>query len=503
MAENSTKFAGVKEAWSNPKARKGFLLSGGILVVLIGVAFFMSGRQQSGIPVAPSSASSVPPPTGVRDVTAQSPEQYKQLVAQADRERSEKAVGTAVVMPTLAGFTSQDEINRREAEERGRQAALAQARAQPVPVQTIAQSAGVANASGPQGPSPIDIARASIEYKKATELLAPAVVGGVYMPLTPIMNREVVRTSDQGGMVTGNTNGVITPGGQPLGSYASGNASNNLANGGLNVAKPIIRVGEIVFATTDIAMNTDYSGPVTATIRQGKFQGYRLIGLKTLERDALVVKFNLMSPLSGNTALPVSAYAVSMGDAQKFGLTGLEGETNNHVVQRYVIPAAVAFVQSYGLSGLARGATAVSGSNGAVGTTTPSLSSSDRIGIALGGAMGPLIADVTRQAARPITVSLPAQTEIGIMFATDVMPDGKMGSSAGNDASPSAMASSPFQMQGQGQGQTQNQNQNQGIQNSSASAQPPYQVFYPTPSPFTREPSANPYIVQNQSGVSR
>ena len=80
------------------------------------------------------------------------------------------------------------------------------------------------------------------------------------------------------------------------------------------------------------------------------------------------------------------------------------------------------------MTGAMNGSTSVVGTNGEVGTTTPGLSSKDRAQVAIGAAMTPLLNDVTRSASRPITVSMAAQPESGIMFGADVMSNGTLGS---------------------------------------------------------------------------
>lgn len=428
MADNtpSNKIAGISQAWSDPKARKGMLLAGGILVVVGVVAFTMMNRQQAKVVQAPASASVVAPPTGDRDVTAATSDQYKKLVTDVDHERSAaaKADPTNVVMPTLAGFTSAEESKRREedaraAAERGRLAALEQAaQSSGGQFKTSAQAAGATN--GQPVASPQDIARGSAEYKVTSAFLNAVVATPGQGGFSPIYAPRASTSSTSGaaGGATGTT---------PAGSGPAIGPGQSSASPSAPSSPPVVRVGEIVFGTTDIAMSTDFSGPVTATIHQGKFSGARLIGQKSLEQDALVIRFTLLSPVNGGRAIPINAYAVSLGDAKKFGLTGLEGETDYHVFQRYILPAAIAFTQSYGLSAGVTGQTAVAGQNGSVGTSVPGLTTAQRTAIAVGAAMGPVLNDVARFAARPITVSMQANTEIGIMFAADVLNDGQLG----------------------------------------------------------------------------
>lgn len=432
MADNTpaNKVAGIKQAWADPKARKGMLLAGGILVIVGIVAMSMINKTQVASQT-PSSASVVAPPHGQRDVTADSPEKYKKLVAESDNERAENARATnptAVVMPTLAGFTSDQEAKKREDEakaaaERGRLAALEQGQtAQQQQFRTAAQAAGVSN--GQQGPTPQDMARNTPEYKVTQAFLTKVAAEMSVSSMVPIYAPRVAAAE-----------GAAAAAGAPGAAAAGGAAAQ--ATGKL--ATPMVRMGEIAFGTTDIALSTDYSGPVSATVRQGKLNGVRLMGQKQLEQGAVVIRFTMMSPADGGPAVPINAYAVSLGDAKQFGLTGIEGSTDYHIFQRYVLPAAAAFVQTWGTTAAMKGTTTTV-TNSAVGTSTPGLDNSDRMAVAAGAAMAPIVADLTKQAQRPITVSLPAMFEIGVMFAADVMPNGTLGAGVSVPTTPAVAA---------------------------------------------------------------
>lgn len=422
----SDKKNGFKQAWADPKARKGMLLSGGVLVVVGVVAFtMMSGEKKTAATGAPASAKVSAVPQGHRDVTAQTPDKYQAMVKSADNERAQAAASTptAVVMPTMTGLPEDNaDEKRREAEERGRLAAIKQAEAAKPPMKTTASAAG----QGKPAPTPTELARASLEYKNAMALIAMSRAGdgvqGAFLPVYPLLAAPV--DAEPGAQVAGSAakSGAAR---RPAGGAGNASAAAEASTAAAAVpAIPIIRVGEIAFGTTDIAMNSDYSGPVTATIHQGPYQGGRLIGVKTLERDALVVRFNLLSLPNGMAAIPINAYAVTLGDARSFGLTGMSGETDYHIFQRYILPAAAAFTQSFGMTAGQNGTTSSVTDGGTVIQDTPALSMSDRKQMAFAAAMTPIISDVMRNATRPITVSMPAQTEIGIMFAADVMATG-------------------------------------------------------------------------------
>lgn len=414
MAENTSQgtVSGIKQAWRNPKAKKGMILGGALVGVILLVSYAALNRESSRPTGPAASARVVSPPSGMDDVTGKTQENYKQLVREADEERSQKAKSntTAMVLPRVTGMSDPEQLRRDEeqrlAAERGKARAQEQAAAQP-PVRTSAQQAGVQT----QVIDPDEALRQTNAYRTSLQLLQRvANVGtgaqGAFSPMMTPANLEK-QGANQGG-----------PGMQPIqNATGSSNTATNMAL--LNPPKPLIRAGEVAFANTDIALNSDYSGPIIATIREGKFNGARLMGQKSLERDAVVIRFTTLSPADGTASFPIQAYAVSLGDARTFGLTGLQGEMDYHVLERYVLPGAISFVQAFGLSAGQKGSTAVV-NEGGVGTTTPGLTNSDRVAVALGSAMTPLINDIRQRGNRPITVLMPAGTEIGIMFGADV-----------------------------------------------------------------------------------
>lgn len=413
MAENTPqgKVTGIKQAWRNPKAKKGMILGGALIGVVLLLSYAAMNRESSKPTGPAATARVVAPPTGQDDVTGKTQENYKELVREADKERSEKAKAssTAMVLPRVTGLSDPEQLRKEEeqrlAMERGKAKALEQAAAQP-PVRTSAQQAGA------QQQAPVDpnaAIRQSDAYRVSLALLQRVAnqgtgTAGSFAPLMTPVNEKAAGAQGSG-----------PTGGQ--GAAGTGPSATNTVL--INPPKPLMRAGEVLFANTDIALNSDYSGPITATIREGKFNGARLMGQKALERDAVVVRFTTLSPADGGASFPIQAYAVSLGDAKSFGLTGLQGQTDYHVFERYVLPGAISFVQAFGLSASQKGSTAVV-NNGGVGTTTPGLTNSDRVAVAVGSAMTPLINDIRQRGNRPITVSMPAGTEIGIMFGADV-----------------------------------------------------------------------------------
>jgi hypothetical protein len=405
MAENSPKgtLQGISQAWGNPKAKKGMLLAGGVLAVVIGASFAMSSGEKSTIPAA---AKLNLPPEGPRgDPLAESSPAYKDLVRSNDRQRAEEALNDPMktVLPKVSGLT--DPSKKYNDAASGQPSLTPQTPVQPPLAQPSIQPVYAQSGQGAQQATEQN-ARAGQAYQNASQLLSKMVEKSMASP-----------SSGQWGIVTPpekqGQGGMQQVGAGPQGS--------NPVTGGVpqQPAKVLVRAGEALFATLDTAINTDYSGPVVATIRQGKYAGSRLIGQKSLEFDAVVLKFNQMSPADGGPMLMVNAFAIMIDDVKSFGLTGIQGEKDYHAFQRYFLPAIAKFAQGYAFAASIPNSQVITSPGGAIQSQS-ALSDKDRMIVAGGAAVDPIVKDLDRLSSRPITISLPANTEIGILFATDV-----------------------------------------------------------------------------------
>lgn len=420
MAEekNEGAFSGVKQMWAQPKARKSILIVGGMAIVVLGVSYSLAGKQTKKPVNVPAKVSIATPTAGGMkgdQLSPTSPE-YKELVRQKDQERLAEASATpgAMVLPKIAGLSDP-----------AAKPVVPAMTADVVKSDTNAQLANTQNqVQYGINPSPVggDRMRQSPAYLAAKELFTTQLKNG----LNPEGTWEVVRApaaTQNGSPAAGAAiPGMVTP---PQDQAPRTQTAQYVDQ------TPRIYMGATLFGTLDTAINTDYSGPVKATIQQGKFAGAQLMGGKTLEYDAVVIKFTSMSLNNGEPAVPIEAYAVSISDAKKFGSAGLSGSVDRHVISRYVVPAAMAFVSGYGQAA-AQAGTQVTTNAGGYTQSTSALNARDRWITAAGVAVQPLFSDLQRQAARPITITLDANTEIGIMFAKDVLPPKPPGTAGAN-----------------------------------------------------------------------
>lgn len=406
--EKQGALSGLKSAWGNPKARKGILITagiGGAVLLVTGLSMRGGGNQQGAVPTAATVAA---PPLVRSDVAAEVTPQYQEMVRTRDAQRAQDASKSQLDMalPQVAGLTAIKETP------------VAPARpASAVAVVAPQQAVTAAPAAPVQTQAQLDQqVRASPAYAVAGAFLTSAAQSTNYAKSAPF---QIIRAPESKGVTQGGQQGQQGQQGQYPGANAGQQGGQGQVGAPVTPASVLIRAGTAVFATMDTAINSDFSGPVVATIRQGPYANARLIGSKSLEYDSVVVRFNTISMPNGGPAIPVNAYAINLGDVSKFGTTGLEGDINYHAFTRYFLPAVLAFTQTYGYAASVQGTQTSTTTTATTQSTTP-LSSKDRMVVALGGAVAPIAADIAQRSTRPVTVTMPANSEVGVLFSADV-----------------------------------------------------------------------------------
>ena len=185
---------------------------------------------------------------------------------------------------------------------------------------------------------------------------------------------------------------------------------------------PLIRMGDIMFAVVDTAVNTDEPGPILATIVTGSFKGGKLIGSFNLpsNADKMVVSFNTLTMPGAPKSLSISAFAIDPNT----GRTALSSEADHHYLERYGSLFASTFLEGFGNAFQSADTTIQVGGTGGVTNTTVqngigrSALENAVIGLAT---VGKAWAQVAQQnMSRPTTVQLYSGTAIGVLFTQDL-----------------------------------------------------------------------------------
>ena len=147
-----------------------------------------------------------------------------------------------------------------------------------------------------------------------------------------MLQKEKEDQSKQAAQGTGSSSGT---GGAASGGGASG-ASGTGASG-----KVIIAAGSVNYAQLLTKIDSDVPGPVLAQVLSGPFSGARMIGSVQKEKDFVVIKFNTV--VKDTVSYRIKAVAVD----QNTTLAGMATSVNHHYVEKFVLPAAAAFLTGY------------------------------------------------------------------------------------------------------------------------------------------------------------
>ncbi len=185
---------------------------------------------------------------------------------------------------------------------------------------------------------------------------------------------------------------------------------------------PVIKMGDIMFAVIDTAVNTDEPGPILATIVTGSFKGGKLIGSFNLpsNADKMVISFNTLTMPGVPKSLSISAFAIDPNT----GRTALASEADHHYLERYGALFASTFLQGFGNAFQSADTTIQVGGTGGVTNTTVqngigrSALENAVIGLATVGKAWSQVAQ--QNMSRPTTVQLYSGTAIGVLFTQDL-----------------------------------------------------------------------------------
>ncbi|MDR2386800.1 MAG: hypothetical protein LBE80_04340 [Deltaproteobacteria bacterium] len=181
-------------------------------------------------------------------------------------------------------------------------------------------------------------------------------------------------------------------------------------NGLANPQKPKIEPGTILYAVTELAVNSDVPAPVMARVIEGKYSGLKFFGGFGLHGEKLTLSFSqMLDPQSGSYG--VEALAVD----PKTDSPALSGHVDSHFLSRWGGLVASSFLEGFGNALSDRGTTvSVYGDVVAVDKDQVSLG---QISLEALGQVGSRAAtQLEKNFDRAPTVTIPAGSPIGLLI---------------------------------------------------------------------------------------
>ena len=201
-------------------------------------------------------------------------------------------------------------------------------------------------------------------------------------------------------------------------------SSAGVAAAGAKVVKSPVKPGLLVYASNDILLSSEGSTGARATVLNGDFKDWVLLGTFTHSDTSMKIQYTTLVAPDG-TDYQVNAYAVS----PSVDSASIATEVNNHNLERWGGLIAAAFLQGFGNASLLSGTQnvgALPGASGVGGGTTgylggyitsvPTLSLMQKGAVALGSVGTQVSNQLTKNFNRPPTITLNAGEPIGVLF---------------------------------------------------------------------------------------
>lgn len=200
-----------------------------------------------------------------------------------------------------------------------------------------------------------------------------------------------------------------------------------LANLQINTDQPIVKAGSILFASLDTAVNSDEPGPIMATIVTGPYKGTKLIG--SIQNspaipgsngpEKLILSFTMMNVPYLPQSIDVTAVAIDPDTAR----TALASDVNHHYVERYGSLFASSFLEGYGQAVTQAGSTVTVSPFGGTNTQFQQLNPEQEVAAGLGQVGESWGQQLGQTFNRKNTIEISAGISIGILFLDDVDVD--------------------------------------------------------------------------------
>lgn len=295
-----------------------------------------------------------------------------------------------------------------------------------VPPASVAVQAGQGTANGGKGPQQASQANTNAQQAQATQSEAERQAIKAREQMINEIRKGVVKDAEEvirrdrsvATFVNYMPKGTQQSGGTNQGGSFGNERPSNAGSTGVPTAnrKPLLKAGNVMYATLDSEVNTDDGGDVFATVRGGVWDGAKLIGRIERAPRNINLRFNLLAPQDDRDTISINALAIREEDAR----AGIAEDIDYHTIERY----SALFVGSV-LSGLSKAAQQPRGDtivlpNGQVIVSQPEPGGKQIAMYALGEMGVNAAAEVRKSFSQPPTFKTPANKGFGLYIMADV-----------------------------------------------------------------------------------
>jgi intracellular multiplication protein IcmE len=202
----------------------------------------------------------------------------------------------------------------------------------------------------------------------------------------------------------------------PGGNAPAGPVKDNVSLG--TTARPeviLVPAGRGVYAHTILSVNSDSGGPIVLEADTGPLMGDRMIGsFSKSAGDRLVVHVTRVE--HGGKSLEVNGIVLAPDSME----TSVASSIDEHVLERFVLPAGIAFIEGLGQAVALSNSTIQTTPYGSTVQSFGPLQFKQQAEIAAGTSAQTIGAALNSQIPKGPTVHLEANVGVGVMFLTNV-----------------------------------------------------------------------------------
>ena len=182
-----------------------------------------------------------------------------------------------------------------------------------------------------------------------------------------------------------------------------------------DAGKILVPAGRGVFAHPVLSVNSDASSPVVMQADTGPIAGDRMIGSFAKEAKRLII--HIKTVIHDGQSIATDGVVIAPDTME----AAVASNVDEHYLERFILPAAAAFVEGLGqaIATTSNTVAVLSPLGGA--TTSTHLNLNQQLGVAAGTAAGQVANMLNQEAPKGPTISLDANVAVGVMFLTPVI----------------------------------------------------------------------------------
>jgi intracellular multiplication protein IcmE len=416
----------IGKMMNNPKQRNIYLLGVGVIVITLGVGFFVAYKNKSQQIQSSTQLETVPGNIKAVPGSSNNPD-YVQSVKNTNEKQAAQAIQNGnsyiptITATTVNNVSALDEIAKRqqqESEEKAKKEAEKKKAEEEERLRIEEESKkqqALINSQKSSVVTPINVVQ-TMSQVPAEPSVKKKYTEDDYMLIASLTSNWTNKKSSAEFDFARQK--INTPSNNINSTSSNDNVINsNSTNTTNTVITPIAKAGTIFNAVIETAVNSDEDSPVLARIVSGPLKGTRLIGSFRNLGEKVAIVFSTANIPSFDKTVKINAYAIDTNTSR----TSIADDVDHHYFLKYGVLLATSFISGYAQALQQSGATTTIS---LIGNTTnyPTYSASQLNKVALGQVSQQISNDIKQEYnnLKP-TIYVNSGTAIGILLMEDLI----------------------------------------------------------------------------------